>query len=257
MDTGTYTGQSQGPWAVTGNSNYVVMAGEFRNVNFQPQQGLVRYAVSSIAPDKQGPRASGTAIQPTLSSPSKGSVRVTWTANWDRDNTNLTYRVFRDGGSTPVATITQVSTFWQRPTKTFTDTGLAGGTHTYRLTHTDPFGNTQTSPTVSITTKGAANAAPAGAFSFSTGQLVAAFDGSASTDGDGSIRSYSWAFGDGVPGTGLRPTHTYAAPGTYQVTLMVTDDDGATKAVTQPVTVSASPPGGALPTSDNLQVTSP
>ena len=103
MDAGTYTGQNQGPWAVTGNSNYVVMAGEFRNVNFQPQQGLVRYAVSSIAPDKQGPRVSGTAIQPTLSSPSNGSVRVTWTANWDRDNTNLTYRIFRDGGSTPVA----------------------------------------------------------------------------------------------------------------------------------------------------------
>ena len=76
MDAGTYTGQSQGPWAVTGNSNYVVMAGEFRNVNFQPQQGLVRYAVSSIAPNQQGPRVGGTAIQPTLSSPSNGSVRA-------------------------------------------------------------------------------------------------------------------------------------------------------------------------------------
>jgi PKD repeat protein len=246
MDAGTYTGQNQGPWAVTGNSNYVAMSGEFKNVNFQPQQGLVRYAVSSIAPNQQGPRVGGTAIQPTLSSPSSGSVRLTWTANWDRDNTNLTYRIFRDGGSTPVATLTQVSTFWQRPTMTYLDSGLTGGSHSYRLTETDPFGNTQTSPTVSIGVQQGSNVGPQAAFSFSTAQLVAMFDGSASSDSDGSISSYAWAFGDGATGTGATPSHTYAAAGTYQVTLTVTDDDGATNAITKPVTVGVIPPGGNL-----------
>jgi hypothetical protein len=48
---GTFTGQNQGPWHVAGNSQYVVMGGEFRNVNDAPQQGLVRFAVSSIAPN--------------------------------------------------------------------------------------------------------------------------------------------------------------------------------------------------------------
>jgi hypothetical protein len=151
LDAGTYTGQSQGPWAVTGNAHYVVLAGEFMHVNGQPQQGLVRVAVSSIAPNKEGPRVGGTGFATTLSSPSIDSVTVSWTANWDRDNASLTYRVFRDGELTPITTITKVSTFWQRPTLTYTDSGLAPGPHSYKLTVTDPFGNTRSTTTVSIT----------------------------------------------------------------------------------------------------------
>jgi gliding motility-associated-like protein len=37
--------------------------------------------------------------------------------------------------------------------------------------------------------------------------------------------SYVWDFGDGLRSTAPNPTHTYAAPGTYQVTLTVTNDD--------------------------------
>jgi PKD repeat protein len=53
------------------------------------------------------------------------------------------------------------------------------------------------------------------------------FDGSDSDDPDGSIASFDWDFGDGASGTGVSPTHTYAAVGIYDVTLTVTDDDGA------------------------------
>jgi len=50
------------------------------------------------------------------------------------------------------------------------------------------------------------------------------------TDTDGTVVSYSWDFGDDKTGTDA--THDYAAPGTYPVTLTVTDDDGATASAT-------------------------
>jgi PKD repeat protein len=57
-----------------------------------------------------------------------------------------------------------------------------------------------------------------------------------STD-NGTIDSYAWAFGDGATAAGENVTHTYADPGTYAVTLTVTDavgnaaTDGATVVV--------------------------
>ena len=53
------------------------------------------------------------------------------------------------------------------------------------------------------------------------------FDGSASSDADGTIESWEWNFGDGSP-TEYEPivTHSYDASGFYPVTLTVTDDDG-------------------------------
>ena len=67
---------------------------------------------------------------------------------------------------------------------------------------------------------------------------MAGFDGSGSTDADGTIAGYAWNFGDGsAHGTGATPSHTYAAAGTYTVTLTVTDDDGATDTVSHDVTV--------------------
>lgn len=60
---------------------------------------------------------------------------------------------------------------------------------------------------------------------------TAAFDGSASSDSDGTVVIYQWNFGDNASGSGSQATHTYSASGTFQVTLTVTDDAGATGAV--------------------------
>lgn len=54
------------------------------------------------------------------------------------------------------------------------------------------------------------------------------FDATNSEDPDGEIVSYAWDFGDGSTGSGVSPSHTYAKRGTYEVTLTVTDDEGAT-----------------------------
>jgi PKD repeat protein len=60
-----------------------------------------------------------------------------------------------------------------------------------------------------------------------------------STDSDGSVTGWSWAFGDGGTSTGRNPSRTYATAGTYDVRLTVTDNAGATHARSAPVTVAA------------------
>ncbi len=53
------------------------------------------------------------------------------------------------------------------------------------------------------------------------------FDGSGSHDPGGAIAAYAWSFGDGATGGGPTPLHIYAAPGTHNVGLAVTDACGA------------------------------
>lgn len=115
--------------------------------------------------------------------------------------------------------------------------------HMTDTTLTAGFVATSGSATDSFTvTKGAPpqNQTPTAAFTSSTDALSATVNGSNSTDPDGTIASYDWQFGDGGTATGATPAaHTYATAGTYNVTLTVTDNAGATNAITQPVTVSA------------------
>jgi len=76
------------------------------------------------------------------------------------------------------------------------------------------------------------NQPPQAAFSFSpsapTNGASVGFDGSGSSDSDGTVARYDWDFGDGTSAAdaGRSPNHTYAKPGTYQVTLTTTDNEG-------------------------------
>jgi RHS repeat-associated protein len=67
------------------------------------------------------------------------------------------------------------------------------------------------------------------------------FNGSNSYDDDGYITNYAWTFGDGTTGIGPTPTHAYASPGTYTVTLRVRDN-AATYSTIVSTTVTVSNP---------------
>jgi PKD repeat protein len=87
-----------------------------------------------------------------------------------------------------------------------------------------------------------ANAAPTVSYSFDCTALTCTFDGSDSSDSDGTIVGYSWDFGDGTGGSGATAAHPYAAPGSYTATLTVTDDRGGSNTASRLVTIEASPP---------------
>ena len=115
-------------------------------------------------------------------------------------------------------------------------TYAAAGTYPVKLTVTDNEGGTGTVTKQVVVT--APNVAPVAAFTTSAEHLALSVDAAGSSDSDGTISSYAWTFGDGETGTGATASHTYAAGGTYDVKLTVTDDDGATTNLTKQVTVS-------------------
>ncbi len=64
------------------------------------------------------------------------------------------------------------------------------------------------------------------------------FDASTSSDPDGQIVTYNWNFGDGNSSALTVATHSYASPGTFDVVLTVTDDDGASSQASGQVSIT-------------------
>jgi PKD repeat protein len=141
---GSYTTSGQAAWQVTGNSQYVLYAGEFTGVAGKKQQGLVRFAKPPTAPDKIGPRVSSTKWVLSGNSIRSNEIRLRWTANNDPDDSNLTYQVLRrDRGTTPLWTGQVNSNFWTTPVMSYRDTTVvAGQSYEYRIKVLDPHGNT-------------------------------------------------------------------------------------------------------------------
>ncbi len=81
------------------------------------------------------------------------------------------------------------------------------------------------------------NQAPTASFTFTCDGTACDFDASGSSDPDGSVVSYAWDFGDGDTGGGTSASHDFAASGTRDVTLTVTDDEGTTGSLVLPVAV--------------------
>jgi subtilisin family serine protease len=80
---------------------------------------------------------------------------------------------------------------------------------------------------------------PAASFTAKCSRGGCSFDGRAST-GVPAVASYAWNFGDGSPlevGNAATVTHSYAARGTYSVTLTVTDGAGKTAQAQRAVSV--------------------
>lgn len=150
LTAGTFAGKTQAAWSITASSRYVVLGGEFPAVNGLAQQGLVRFAIRSSAPKKVGPQVTNGTSTPIVTQSAARTTRVSWTTNWDRDDTTLRYEVLRDGVT--VARAVASNTFWNRRTLTVTDPVIPAVTYRYAIRATDPDGNVVTSPSVKVQT---------------------------------------------------------------------------------------------------------
>ncbi len=193
------------------------------------------------------------------------------------DFTNLTANM--NSGQTYNITITTDSTFWDTYTRVYIDYNLDGdfddanetafqdfidnGTITGTITipanaeNGRPLGmrvsastNSYRAPCAynsnwgevedySVIFGQTSNTPPTAGFGYGATGLAVNFSDQ-STD-DGTIDSWNWNFGDGNTSTAQNPSHTYAAAGTYSVSLTVTDDQGAADSTTQSITVTAAP----------------
>jgi PKD repeat protein len=130
-----------GPWSLDSNGTYLVVGGEFLMVNRQPQQSLTRFAVPPTGQKTNGPHTFGT---PTATVRTDGTVRVSFPSTYDRDSPTLRYDLIRsDQSSSPVASMTLTTAWWQLRPQAMVDRTLpAGQTVTYKIRASDPDGNT-------------------------------------------------------------------------------------------------------------------
>ncbi|MCK4570635.1 PKD domain-containing protein [Candidatus Bipolaricaulota bacterium] len=177
-----------------------------------------------VGPSNQSPVANFTFSPPNPLV--NGWVQFDASSSSDPDGSIANYAWDFGDGSTGTGSVV-----WHR----FTNATM----YMVTLTVTDNDGATNAN-TQMVQVGGSVNAAPTASFSYlpaspAIGEWVR-FDGTGSTDSDGSISSYQWSFGDGTPPvSGPVVYHQFAGAGTYIVSLTVTDNDGATDTSSQSV----------------------
>ncbi|SHJ84727.1 PKD domain-containing protein, partial [Pseudozobellia thermophila] len=123
---------------------------------------------------------------------------------------------------------------------------LVEGGYVFRLTVTDDENDTATDEvSVTVHPPTTVNQAPVANATADNlngpAPLEVNFDASNSTD-DSAVRDYIWDFGNGDTSTDISPTYTYTSPGTYQVSLTVTDAENLSDSTEITITVSETDP---------------
>ncbi len=143
----------------------------------------------------------------------------------------LTYQWFVDG--TPTSTSQDFPTSHDEPSSN----SVSSWDHTYTLIATDANGCKDTiTHTVTVSTPVAIiDYVLDGAATNSNGDYLCPPVFADFTDGSlsyGNVNSYTWNFGDGKTSTLTDPNNTYVFPGTYSVSLSITDEFGCTSDTT-------------------------
>ena len=120
-------GQGLGPRVMATDGSQLFVGGEFTTVNGLPQQGFARF--DPATGDQAAP---ARPVTPAAVALPGGKVAVYVQAPLDLDDTDVTVRIYRDGGSTPILSQPVHALFWRDPVVSYLDTGLPlGSSHTY------------------------------------------------------------------------------------------------------------------------------
>lgn len=191
--------------------------------------------VSQVAAASSGDSRTTDHVTPTLEM-SQGDLAVSYWADKSSSTTEWT--------APKAVTVrdSDVGTGAGRFSQVLADSGTAVGSGNYGglTATTDAPSGKAVMWTVSLSPGSApGNQDPEAAFTASCDQGVCSFDGSGSSDSDGSVESYRWDFGDGSNGTGKTVSHIYTNSDQATVELVVSDNDGATDTVTHEISPGA------------------
>jgi fibronectin type 3 domain-containing protein len=177
-------------------------------------EGALSNEASATPTNTIAPPGSPTSLKATATTT---SISLSWTAPTGPVSSYNVYRGTAPGGEGALPYQTGVSgSPWTDPST------ASGTTYYYKVTAVNGGGEGPASNETS------ADLNPIAAFTYSCTNATCNFDGSTSQD----AVTYAWAGGNSFTASGVTPSHTYNATGTFTVTLKITDTDSSETAST-------------------------
>jgi hypothetical protein len=135
------TDTTVGPQVMATDGTQIFVGGDQSQVNGVAQQGLTRFGPTG------GNSVPETPLAPTVTATAPGTLTIVAQGVADNNDGVLSYRLYRNGGTSPIARISVESWPWSLPTLRFVDKGRPVGTAiTYQLVANDGAANSLRSP---------------------------------------------------------------------------------------------------------------
>jgi subtilisin family serine protease/chitodextrinase len=226
-------------WYATEVGEYTLTGVATDNTGMTTTSRPIKITINeTIIPEPEPTPTPNQAPTVSLTSPSNGATynapaTMTISANAsDTDGTVSKVQFYSNNQLIGTATASPYSIAWNN---------VAAGSYTLQAIVTDNGGIAVGSQVISIKINQPPVASAGGPYNGVAGNALQ-FNGGGSRDQDGMITLYQWNFGNGNSATGATPSYVYPTAGTYNVTLTITDNNGATNSAKTTAVIAVAPP---------------